>query len=70
MAIALGHRRVAVDRQIRCGMAHGVDQAEPDDVPGLFVARRLMSNVTAGRLNRLDDRPGRIEQRPIPVENH
>ena len=56
--------------QVRNGMAHGVGKAEADDVPRLLVGGDRQFEIGAGRLDGLDNRPGRIKQRPVPVKNN
>jgi hypothetical protein len=69
MPIAQSHVLVALGRQVRQGMAQGIDQAQADDVPRPFVAGRVDAEVGRRRLDAGDDGAGRIHQRAVPVED-
>ena len=69
VAIALAELAVPLLRQLRGGMAQRVGQAEADDVARVAVARDRRADVGACRLDAARDQPGRVEQRPVPVED-
>ena len=70
VAITLRDIAVALRRQIRQGVAQGVDQAETDDVLRPLVRWRLNAEILRRGLDAGDDGTRRIHQSTVPVEDN
>lgn len=68
-AIAIDHRLVSIGWQIGNSMAHRIDQPKTNHVSGAGIVGLRQLKIAAGGLDGIDDSTGRVEQRPIPVEN-